>query len=338
MLQENYIAPNQLQPSKMVLGAIRGLVDALDDPYTTFMDAEENKGFRQFLSGDLQGIGAELVLKDGRVIVVTPLRGSPAEKAGLMPDDVITKVDGKEIEGETLTEVVGRIRGTKGSRVSLTIVRNGQEKKFTITRDEIHIPSVESHVEKRGRRTIGVITLNQFGEHSVQEVQRAIQEFPSSMDGLVLDLRSNGGGLLEGAVEIASMFLRQGEVVAVEGHSGEPSRHYVSGKPLLPDIPLVILINNGSASASEILAGALQDHERATIVGEKSFGKGTVQEVIDLPGGSSLRVTIARWLTPDGRDLSKEGVTPDVVVERTAEDVEAERDPQMEKALEVVTK
>ncbi|MDD5623326.1 MAG: S41 family peptidase [Candidatus Peribacteraceae bacterium] len=337
LLIQHYIAPEKLQVMPMIYGATAGLVSALDDPYTVFMTPKENSAFEQNLEGKLQGIGAELTLKDEHVVVVAPIKGSPAQTAGLLPGDIITKVNGEDITDQALSDVVQRIRGPKGTSITLEIIRETEAEPltFTIKREEITIPSVQSEIKKTGSGSVGYIALNQFGGETVRETERALDSFKDEdIKGIVLDLRFNGGGYLEGAVEIASLFLKQGKIVTVQRRDGEPVHHYVNGRPAEPDLPLSIIINQGSASASEILAGALQDHKRATIVGMKSFGKGTVQEVFDLPGGSSLRVTVARWLTPLGKDLGAEGVHPDIVVDRTREDTEADRDPQLQAALE----
>jgi len=337
LLLKHYIAPEDLQVTPLVFGAVQGLVHAVGDAYTAFMTPPENKSFRQALEGKLQGIGAELTLREGQIVIVAPLKGSPAAKAGLLPGDVIVQVGEVTIEGETLQQVVQRIRGPKGTRVTLTILRHGSVEPltFTIVRDDIDVPSVESRILTTATGSLGYIALNQFGEHSIVEFKEALQSIAQEpLKGLIVDLRFNGGGYLDGAVELASLFLHQGKVVSVERRGAEPEHHYVYGRPLLPDIPLAVIINQGSASASEIVAGALQDHGRATVIGKKSFGKGTVQEVIDLPGGSSLRVTTARWLTPNGKNLGKEGVDPDIDIDRTEEDFDAGRDSQLDAAVE----
>jgi len=336
VLQSRYIEPESLNTKELVFGAVHGLVKAVGDPYTVFMTPNENTEFRDSLSGHLQGIGAELAEREERIVVVSPLKGSPAEKAGLQPEDVIVEVDGNDVAGQSLQEVVNQIRGVKGSNVTLTILREtaGDLLKFTITRDNITVPSTQYEVKQTASGSIGYLAINQFGTETISEVEGILKAIkPEELKGLIIDLRYNGGGYLEGAVDLASMFLREGKVVTVEGRGTEAQRRYVSGRPVLPDLPLVVIINQGSASASEIVAGALQDLDRATIVGTKSFGKGTVQEVVELPGGSSLRVTIAKWLTPAGRDLGKEGVIPDIVIDRTREQAEAARDPQLDAAL-----
>ncbi|MFA7682415.1 MAG: S41 family peptidase [Candidatus Peribacteraceae bacterium] len=337
LLIQHYIVPEDLNPTDMVFGAVAGLVRAIGDPYTAFMTPTENKEFHESLQGTLEGIGAELTMRDENIVVVAPLKGSPAAAAGLEPEDVIVEVDGEDVTSESLNQVVQRIRGPQGSKVTLGIHRAGEIDllTITITRARITVPSVEYDLKLTGSGSIGYIQLNQFGDDSVKEVRDALHALRSDdLAGMILDVRFNGGGYLEGAVQIASMFMQEGKVVTVKRRSGEPTNHYVSGRPSDPDIPLVILINEGSASASEILAGALQDSGRAMVVGKQSFGKGTVQEVFDLPGNASVRITTAKWLTPSGRDLGKEGVEPDIKVDRTREQIKDEVDPQLDAALE----
>jgi len=337
LLIKHYISSENLDQRAMVYGAVGGLTRAVGDPYTTFMTPVENKEFHQSLQGKLEGIGAELTMRNEQVVVVVPLKGSPAEEAGLEPEDVILKVDDVDIAGETLNQVVDRIRGPQGTSVTLTILREGENDLLTLSilRARITIPSTQQELKLTGSGTLGYIQLNQFGDGTVGEVREALRALRAeNPKGIILDVRSNGGGYLEGAVEIASMFLSQGKVVTVERRDGEPTNHYVSGRPSDPTIPLAILINEGSASASEILAGALQDSDRAKVIGKQSFGKGTVQEVFDLPGNASVRITIAKWLTPLGHDLGSAGVTPDIEVDLTREDVAAGRDPQLSAAME----
>lgn len=332
-LQKYYIQPNDLKTNNMVYGAVQGMVQGVGDPYTVFMTPTQDTDFKQSLDGKLEGIGAELADRNGMIVVVSPLKGSPAEKAGLLPNDVVVKVDGNTIEGQTLQQVVQKIRGTRGTKVKLLLYHEGQNpREVTIVRDAIHIPSVESKILKTQTGSLGYVALNQFGDTTIDEVRTALADFKKGKEplkGLIIDLRYNGGGYLEGAVDLVSMFLKKGVIVSVQERSGAPAVHEAYGAPLYPDIPLVVLINEGTASASEITAGALQDWNRAKIIGVKSYGKGTVQEIIGLPGGASLRVTIAHWLTPKGKNLGKEGVMPDINVERTVEDAKAERDPQL---------
>lgn len=346
-LIDHYIEPQKLQVTPLVYGAAEGLVRSVGDPYTVFMTPKESKEFEDGLAGNLEGIGAELTVRDGLIMIVTPIKGSPAERAGLRPKDVIQKVDGMSTEEWSLHQVVSRIRGPKGTVVKLTIGReNAGSLTFSITRDAIHIPSVEAKRIQRSGTTIGYVALNQFGENSIAELRKELQSFAKDgVFGVILDLRNNGGGYLEGAVELTSIFLRQGTVVSVQHRQGPGEALSVSGKALLPDTPLVVLQNEATASASEIVSGALQDHGRATVIGTKSFGKGTVQEVVDL-GGASLRVTVARWLTPKGRNLGKEGVHPDITVDMPKQDpaegqtstVGEKPDPQLDAAVEALLK
>lgn len=339
LLIARYIHPEDLTTQKMVEGAVRGMVSAVGDPYTLYMTPKENTEFRDSLNGHLQGIGAELSIKNNSIIVVGTIKGSPAEKAGLLPQDIILTVDGKEISSLSLNEVVSLIRGNKGTSVTLTVLRGKETtvRTFTMVRDDIQVPSAAYELKTVEKKKVGVLTINEFGGDTIREVTGFVDQIKKDQpQGLIIDLRGNGGGYLDGAIQLTSMFLKQGLVVTVAGRDTDTQAYNVTGNPLLPDIPVVVLINQGTASASEIFAGALKDHGRATIVGMQSFGKGTVQEVIDLPGGSSLRVTIARWLTPNGIDLGKVGVTPDVTVDLTQEDVTAERDPQMEKAIQTL--
>lgn len=334
LLQQNYIEPKEIITQDMVYGAVTGLVDGVGDPYTLFMTPKETKQFHDGLSGDLEGIGAQLDEQNGTIIVVTPVKGSPAEKAGLLPRDIITDVNGTKTAGMKLEEIVLLIRGPKGTKVTLTIVREGEPKPLTmtITRENIHIPSVESKVETIGMGKVGVLSINQFGDDTVALARKEITKYPKDLKGLILDLRGNGGGYLEGAVDLVSMFVKEGLVVTVHRRDVTPEEHRVDGSVLLDTLPIAVLVNGGSASAAEITAGALKDLGRAVLIGTQTFGKGTVQEVIDLPGGSSLRVTIAKWLTPSGHDLGKKGITPDVIVDRTIEEYKAGKDPQMDKA------
>lgn len=336
LLNQYYVEPDQLTSDKLTMGAVEGLVRSVGDPYTTFMSPKQNESFRDMIQGSLEGIGAELTVRDELIVVVSPLKGSPAEKAGLLPEDVIAKVNGEDIAGLSLDEVISRVRGKKGTTVTLTIYHKGESTPvdLAIERQQITVPSLESEVKTATGGQVGYIALHQFGDHSMQEVRDALESFEGqNIKGIIVDLRFNGGGYLDGAVDFVSIFLSEGLVVQVQKRGGDIDKTEVLGDAQYPDIPLVVLINEGSASASEIMAGALQDQDRATIIGKTSFGKGTVQDVIDLPGGSSLRVTVAHWLTPNGKNLGKEGVEPDIEVDRSIEDYKADRDPQLDAAL-----
>lgn len=334
ILSSNYVDPHALVTEEMIFGAIKGMVASVDDPYTNFMTPKENREFQESMEGHLEGIGAELTLRNGMLTVISPLKNSPAQRAGLQPEDIIYEVDGNSTEDMTLEQAVMNIRGKKGTVVVLTVLRKNYSEPITIriVRDVINVNSIDW--EMKG--DIAVIEINQFGDSTKQEFSKAISEILSRRPtGVVLDLRYNGGGYLDGAIDISSEFLEKEKVVTIKRRNPEDDEViYVNGQARLANIPLVILINKGSASAAEIVAGAVQDHNRGTVIGESSFGKGTVQTVENLIGGSSLRVTIAKWFTPNDQNINESGITPDIIVERTSEDFESGEDPQLEKAIE----
>ena len=335
LLQSHYVRPQELNTQKMVDGAVHGLVSGIGDPYTLYMSSKESTQFHNTLDGHLDGIGAELSLKTGQIEVIRAIKKSPAEKAGILAHDNIITVDGKKLDGMTLEQIVALIRGKKGTSVTLTLMRGKETtpRSFTITRDTISVPSVEYEVQKSAKGDLGVLTVNEFGTDTIQEVNDMLKNLKDGdLKGLIIDLRFNGGGYLDGAVDLSSMFIGDGKVVTVAGRDHENTEHDVTGHPILPTMPIAVLINEGSASASEIFAGAMKDHNRAKLIGMKSFGKGTVQEVLDLPNGASLRVTIARWLTPNGTDIGKVGIMPDIVLDRTADDYINNKDPQLDAA------
>lgn len=334
LLNRKYVEPHSLKSQELIYGAISGMVNAIGDPYTSFMTPKENKEFQDSLEGTLEGIGAELTLKHGLLTVVSPLKNSPSKKAGLQPEDIIYKIDGELSEEMTLEQAVMKIRGEKGTKVTLTIIRknNLEPIDISITREKININSVEWKIKDQ----IAIIEINQFGNNTKKEFSKAIMKILNERPiGIILDLRYNGGGYLEGAVDITSEFIEKGEVVTIKKRNPEEDEIiFVNEQARAVNLPLAVLINKGSASASEIVAGAIQDHERGIIIGETSFGKGTVQEVENLLGGSSLRITIAKWFTPNGNNISEVGITPDIEIERNAEDYENGNDPQLETAME----
>ena len=337
LIEEKYVASDGLDRQKMVYGAIGGMVAALDDPYTVFFPPVEKQLFESEIEGKFEGIGAEIGMRKGVLTVISPLTGSPAARARLLPGDKIARIDDVITTELTLDEAVRLIRGDKGTVVALTILRSGEDEMrvIKITRDTIHVPILD--MEKRDGGVF-VIHLYNFSEQSPLEFRKALQEMArSGSNKLILDLRNNPGGFLEASVDIASWFLESGKVVAREAFGdGTELQHRSHGYNALSNIPTVILVNNGSASASEILAGALRDHLKTQLIGTKTFGKGSVQELVDVTNTTSLKVTIARWLTPSGISLSENGLDPDIVVEITPEDVEKLQDPQMEKALEII--
>ena len=323
------------QGDEITYAAIRGLLKALNDPYTSFMDPKTAKIFSSDMSGTFEGIGARVEqAENGGVRLVHVFPGSPAEKAGLKDGDIIIKVDGEDITGLTLLEQVMKIRGPAGSEVVLTIIREGERDPIdvTVVRGRIEIPIVEYRMEGE----YAYIKFMEFNALGVQKVRDAYEELAkNNPKGLILDIRNNPGGFLHVAIGVTSLFLPDGKVVLIERWKDGREKVYKSdGGGIAKDIPMVVLVNRGSASASEILAGALQDHGRATIIGERTLGKGSVQQPFTLSDGSELRVTIAHWLTPNGREIHGYGIDPDIPVEVTKEDVTAGRDPVLERALE----
>ncbi|MCA9343462.1 S41 family peptidase [Candidatus Saccharibacteria bacterium] len=329
ILRKNF--DGKLDSTKLTDGMKKGMVNATGDPHTEYMTAEETKEFNQDLNGSFSGIGAELGKDKDTVIVVSPIAGFPAEKAGLKAKDAIIEVDGQSTYGQSLSEVVKRIRGPEGTDVKLRIVRNQQEDlTLTIKRANITIPSVES---KMLENNIGYIKITRFSEDTVQLAKESAQSLKQQgAKGIILDLRGNPGGLLDAAVGVSSIWLPDGKTVLQEKRDGAIIKTYdAEGSPILEGVPTVVLIDGGSASASEIVSGALRDNKVAKLVGVKSYGKGSVQSVENLPDGSSLKVTIAHWFTPSGQSIDKQGLEPDVKVEASKDTKE---DVQLQKAQE----
>lgn len=336
-LETSYYQKTAIDSQKMLNGAISGLVASLDDPYTVYLPPQQNDDFKEVMAGKFEGIGAELGMKDKQIIVQAPLDNSPAVKAGLKPLDMILEVNGKSTNGWTLTQTVEQIRGPKGTTVSLLVLsENAKEPKtVSIVRDTITIKSVaywvksvkdikkitqNSTLKTNLNKKVAFVRLSQFGDSANQEWVNAINDISrevqqdKSIEGIIVDLRNNPGGYLTQAVFIASEFIKNGTVVMEENREGEQRKLTVSRQGLLTELPVIVLLNKGSASASEIVAGALRDHNRARLVGETSFGKGTIQQAEDLGGGSGIHVTIAKWLTPKGTWVHGKGLTPDVEV------------------------
>lgn len=336
LIEEKHVSRQELDTQSMLYGAIAGMVKGIEDPYTVFMDPNESQKFLEGMSGEFEGIGAEIGIRDDVLTVIAPLEGTPAKQAGLKSGDKILKIDKTLTVDLSVDEAVMLIRGPKGTDVVLTISRNGldQTKEIKITRGTIKIPVLKLVYHDE----IAQIKLYEFTQNSALEFAKAAQEILlKDSQGIILDLRNNPGGYLDLAVDIAGWFLPQGQVVAIEDFGNDKSSKYYSPGPTsFIDMPVVVLINQGSASASEILAGALRDNREIKLVGEKSFGKGSVQELDSLSGGSSLKLTIARWLTPAGRSIQDAGLEPDYVVEITEEDIKANHDPQLNKALELL--
>ncbi len=334
-LAVTYLDKSALKPAQMVYGAISGMVASLKDPYTVFLPPSENKLAKEDLNGSFEGVGIELGYnKDEQLMVLAPISGMPADKAGVKAGDLILKVDDKETLGITLPEAVKLIRGPGGTKVKLTLLHPSEREPYevNIVREAILVPSVEVEFKEN----IAYLKLTRFGDRTNEEWEEAVTkivEHQPKVSGIVFDLRNNPGGYLSGSVFIASEFLNSGVVVQQESSGGINETYSVNRRGKLITQPLVVLINEGSASASEIVAGALQDYKRAKIVGKKSFGKGTVQEAQDLPGGSGLHITTARWLLPKGRSIDKTGIAPDYEIK---DDLKTENDEQFEKALEIL--
>jgi carboxyl-terminal processing protease len=337
IVKEKHIGRNDLDAQKMVYGAISGMLKATGDPYTSFFDPEANKAFTQDLGGSFEGIGAELGIKDSLLTVVAPLDSSPAQKAGLRAGDKIIRIGDKIVSDLTIDEAVALIRGKKGTEVKLTVLSSGERdtKEISIIRDTIEVKSVKIEFKEND---IARIEITKFGENTDKEFNDAVKIIlAKNTKGIILDLRNNPGGLLDRAITIASKMIPAGKIVVSEEDSaGKKENFSTRGGDVLSGIPMVVLINGGSASASEILAGALRDNQAVTLIGEKSFGKGSVQELVPLPQGSSVKVTVAKWLTPNGDYIMEKGINPDVEVKMTPDDYKDEKDPQLDKALEVL--
>jgi len=351
IVEKKYVDKKKVDPKKMYYGAIKGVVASLEDPYTFFLTPVENKQSKEGLEGKFEGIGAQLGMKDGRVVIIAPLKNSPAEKAGVLAGDYVMKVNNEVIAGMPLTQVVSKIRGDKGTKVSLTLYRNGEEVVFNVVRDTIRVESVETRLDEKISTCSGLcdttayLKLNQFGDGTVDEWEQKVSEIKKSWNngtikGLVLDLRDNPGGYLESSVYLAGEFLEQGKlVVKQESTSYENKDYYVTRKGSLLDVPMTVLINGGSASAAEILSGALRDYKRARLVGEKSFGKGSVQEAMDLGDGMGLHLTVAKWILPKGDWINGKGIEPEVKVKNVVPEgntMSRENDAQLDKAVQML--
>jgi len=337
-LEKNYVNPESFDYEKMVHGAISGMVSSLDDPYTIFFNPKETKLFLEDVSGEFEGVGMEIGIRDDQLQVVAPLEGTPAERAGLRSGDKIVKVDDTVTIDITIEEAVTLIRGPKGSEVTLTIVRDGwsNTKEFVIKRDVIKVPALKWELLEND---IAYIKLYHFSEKSDRDFSKmAVEVLNSSAKKIILDLRNNPGGYLERSQDIAGWFLERDQVVVIEDFGDKQEKEYylAKGNSKFIGYPLVVLINQGSASASEILAAALRDNRGVKLIGETSFGKGSVQTLRQLTDGSSLKVTIAKWLTPNSELIMDKGLEPDIEVEITEEDWTEDRDPQLDKAIEII--
>lgn len=334
-LRANY--DGELDPQKLVDGAKKGLVTATGDPYSVYFTDEEAKQFNDDLAGKFSGIGAEIGTKDGNLIIVTTLDDSPARKAGLQTNDIIGKVNEDETTGWSVDQAVSKIRGEKGTTVKLTILRGQDVKEFSIVRDNIVNPSVKHEITADN---LGYLRISRFAEDTEKLSAAAAQEFKDKgVKGVILDLRGNGGGYIEAAQQVSGLWLDSGKEVVQERTGGKVQDTLkANGNNVLKGVPTVVLIDGGSASASEIVAGALSDHKAAQLVGTKTYGKGSVQQLLELPLGGQLKVTIAKWYTPSGKNIDKEGIDADVEVKPTDEQIAANDDIQKAKAIELLKK
>ncbi len=327
-LVESY--DGKLDREALIEGANRGLVEAVGDQYTVFLNAKESDQFNDGLSGNIGGgIGVEVGMRSGVPVVERLLQGNPAEKAGIMVGDAITAVNGESTEGKTLNEVVSKIRGETDTSVKLTVIRQGEAQDISVTRQVINNPSAYGTISDG----VGVLTITRFDDNTASLARAVARQFKdANVKGVVLDLRGNGGGYITAAKDVSGIWLSD-KVVVSERKGGKAVEELRTGTdPILDGVKTVVLLNKSSASASEIVAGALRDHGAAKLVGETTFGKGSVQQLIQLPNSATLKVTVARWFTPKGLNISEKGIDPDVKVERTVEDINAGRDPQLERA------
>jgi len=337
MLKLNYVDADNIKDKELFYGAIRGMVEAAGDPYTVFMNPVVTKEFNDDLAGTFEGIGAEIGIKDGVLTIVSPLTDMPAQKAGLKPGDKILAINGQDSSGVLIDEAVAKIRGEKGTDVTLTIWRDSFDspQDFVITRGTIVVKSVKWNMRDDD---IMLIEISHFNSDTEDLFERAVSDvLTKKPKGIILDLRNNPGGFLDTAIEVASEWVDEGVVVSEKKSDDSGNDYLARGRARLAEYRTVVLVNEGSASASEIVSGALKDYGKATIIGMRTFGKGSVQELAPLKDGSSLKVTVAKWLTPKGINISDEGIIPDEEIDLTDEDYSADKDPQMDKAIEIIT-
>ncbi len=339
-IEENYVDKSKIDYKKVLYGAISGMTDSLGDPYTVFMEPQKTESFVESVDtgGSFDGVGMELGLKEGILTVVAPLEGTPAMRAGIKAGDKILKINDQPTDNMLIEEAVNLIRGKKGTEVILTISRKDlkEPKEIRLTREVIQVPVVKLEIKDNN---IAYIKIYQFTGNLPSKFRDIVSKIlAAKAKKIILDVRNNPGGYLEVAVDIASWFVPKGEVVAIEdfGNKDSQNKYRSNGYKELQSFPVVVLINKGSASASEILAGALRDIKQIKLIGETSFGKGSVQSLEKFRDGSSLKITVAKWLTPLGLSISDFGLKPDTEVELTEEDFNNNRDPQLEKAIELL--
>ena len=333
IIEEEYVFSDKPTEEERLWGAISGLVGSIGDPYSVFLPPEEAETFEEDISGNFEGVGMEIAFKDDILTVVAPLRGTPAEKAGILAGDKIIMIDGVETGALSINEAVRKIRGSAGTSVHFSIFRDGKKLEFDVSRQKIEIPTLETEI-KDG---VFILTLHHFSGNSPSLFREALREFVfSHSKKLVIDLRNNPGGFLEAAIDLTSWFIPAGEPIVREnlGEGKEERAHRSRGYDIFDDdVKIVVLVNQGSASASEIMAGALSEYGKATLIGEKTFGKASVQELISVTDNTFIKLTVAKWLTPKGVSISTDGLTPDIAVSMTEKDIVEKRDPQLERAI-----
>ncbi|MCD4693796.1 S41 family peptidase [bacterium] len=337
-LKEKYVDGEGMSDKKLFYGALKGITEAVGDPYTVFMDPQKTRSFNESMSGTFEGIGAEVGMKDGILTIIAPLAGMPAEKAGLKAGDMVLAVNEESSRDMTLDEAVNKIRGEEGTDVTLTILSQNSEetKDIIITRGIIKVESIKVEILDGN---IYKIEISNFNDDTEMLFNEAVEEIISKdIKGIILDLRNNPGGYLDTSVEVSSEWIESGPVVIEKFSDGSDRKYEARGSARLKDYLTVVLVNMGSASASEIVSGALQDYGRAIILGEKTFGKGSVQSLEPFSDGSSVKITVAKWLTPNGKSISEEGISPDVEVEYTLEDYKQDKTPQMDEAIKILNK
>lgn len=334
ILEREYVNPQALDTEEAIWGAAEGLVSSIGDRNTRFVKPLEAKILKEDMQGSFEGIGATVEMRDGELVIVRPLPDSPALRAGLQSGDTILSVDGEPLEGKDILEAITMIRGPEGTTVELLVKREGESEPFVvrIKREKVDLPTVESRMIE----DVAYLRLTEFNAASKERMHSALEELlRQDPKGLILDLRGNPGGYLNEAVDVASEFLPKGTLLLTERQREQGEKEYrVKQAGIATEIPLAVLIDEGSASAAEIVAGSIRDSDRGVLIGQQTFGKGSVQNTHTLQDGSSLRVTVARWYLPDGQSLDGEGIPPDIEVPLTAEDVAEERDPQVDRAVE----
>jgi carboxyl-terminal processing protease len=354
VILNDYVDKDKIDQNAMSSAAIKAMLESIHDPYAAYFDAAEFRTIEQMnLQGTYGGIGAMVTIKDGQVTVIAPIAGTPAEKAGIRPGDKILTIDGNSTQGMSLEEAVLKVQGDPGTKVTLEVLHQGEEAPITIviTREEINLPSVYPEIIQGNATTttapsptvtplpngLAVITITYFSERTGDEITSALKNvLANGAKGIVLDLRDNPGGTLDSAVIVASQFLKQGIVVYALDSSGKKETWDVKPGGLATDLPLAVLVNSNSASASEVVAGALQDYGRAPLIGNQTFGKGSVDHFKQLSDGSAIYISIGRWFTPNGRQIEGNGLTPDMVVNTTEQDIQQGKDPQLDRAIEYI--